>query len=162
VLRWCVRLGGAGVDAEDAAHDVMIRVLTRIETLRDPACFAPWLYGMTRRVLAWHRRRAWVRKWVPGLVRDDPDPGPGPGILAERSELTLRVAAVLDQLPDELREVLVLCELEEHSDDSAATLIGIPSGTVKSRLRRARQQFATVARRMELVSSEEAGLGWTP
>src|SRR5262245_16580346 len=68
VRRWCARLGGPTVDAEDAAHDVLLIVLLRIDSLERPACFERWLFGITRRVLARHRRRAWVRRWVPGPI----------------------------------------------------------------------------------------------
>lgn len=145
VLRWCSRLGGPYVDPEDAAHDILITVLTRMHTIRDPAAFPSWIFGVTRRTLAWHRRKAWVRRWVPGLAVELPSQDEAPeGVVASR-ELQRRVQALLEQLPAELREVLVLCDLEERPDEAVAELLGIPSGTVKSRLRRARQRFALIA-----------------
>jgi RNA polymerase sigma factor (sigma-70 family) len=146
VLRWCVRLGGPRVDAEDAAHDVLVTAMLRIDDLRDPAAIGAWLFGITRRTLAAHRRRAWARHWLPGWFADPVDPARGPLGEAEHGEVARRVAAVLAELPAELREVLVLCEVEERSDDEAAALIGIPTGTAKSRLRRARHAFAAKAR----------------
>ena len=145
VLRWCGRLGGPHVDPEDAAHDVLITVLTRMHTLRDPAAFPSWVYGITRRTLAWHRRKAWVKRWVPGLDPDVPSSEEAPEGLVASRELRQRVQALLEQLPAELREVLVLCDLEERPDEAVAALLGLPTGTVKSRLRRARQRFALIA-----------------
>ena len=52
VLRWCARLGGTKVDAEDAAHDAMMIVLRRLPDLRDPEAFPAWTYGILRRTIA--------------------------------------------------------------------------------------------------------------
>ncbi len=145
VLRWCARLGGPKVDAEDAAHDVMITVLTRMHTLRNPDDFPAWVFGVTRRTLAWHRRKAWIRRWVPGLEPEGVAPGAGPEQSVAASEIGRRVQEVLERMPAELREVLVLCELEERPDEAVAQILEIPVGTVKSRLRRARRQFALEA-----------------
>ncbi len=138
VLGWTVRIGGPRVDAEDAAHDVFLVVFDRLEGLRAPAAFPSWLYAITRRVVSAHRRRAWVRRWWPGEVPDHADQGAGPGRQTEQSQVAERVWAVLDQLPTHHREVLVLCDLEERADSEVAELLGLPKGTVKSRLRRAR------------------------
>lgn len=145
VLRWCGRLGGPRIDAEDAAHDVMVTVFTRMHTVRDPGAFPSWVFGVTRRTLAWHRRKAWVRRWVPGLEPTGVAPGEGPEGEASSRELGQRVQEGLEQLSSELREVLILCDLEDRTDDEVAVILGIPAGTVKSRLRRARRQFATIA-----------------
>lgn len=156
VLRWCCRLGGPRVDPEDAAHDVIERVLERLHTLREPRAFGTWLFHSTRHVVADHRRRAWVRRWVPGLLPERPDPTEGAMRRIERDETARRVQAALDALPADLREVLVLCELEERNGAEAAELLAVPLGTVKSRLRRARAAFAEEARRRGLAPDSEA------
>jgi RNA polymerase sigma-70 factor (ECF subfamily) len=150
VVRWCARLGGPRVDPEDAAHDVFIVVLRRLDKVYDEAHFSSWLFGVTRRVLAQHRRKAWVRRWVPGFVADPPDPKAGPARLVAVSETERSVQQVLEQLPEREREVLVLCLLEERSDREVAELLGIPHGTVKSRMRRARARFLEVAHEVGL------------
>ena len=139
VLRWCVRLGGPGVQAEDAAQDVFEIVLDRLVVLRSPDAYSAWLYGVTRRVLARHRRRAWLRRWVPGLDPEGPDPGGDPLRMAEATETARRVWAAMGTLQQPHREVLVLCDLEERADSEVAEMLGIPKATVKSRLRRARE-----------------------
>lgn len=161
VLRWCTRMGGPRVDPEDAAHDIMITVLTKHHTLRNPDDLPAWIFGITRRVLAWHRRKAWVRRWVPGATPEGEARGPGPESSASSNELGRRVQVVLETLPDDLRVVLVLCDLEERTDEQVANLLGIPSGTVKSRLRRARARFANAAEarglsRVSALPQEEA------
>lgn len=141
VLRWCIRLGGPGVNPEDAAHDTMEVVLDRLHTLAAPEAYPVWLYGCTRRVLARHRRTAWLRRWVPGLTVDVVDPGLDPFEGSARNEAARQVHAALARLSTEHREVLVLCDLEERSNTEAAEMLGIPANTVRSRLNRARARL---------------------
>ncbi len=155
VLRWCTCLGGPAVDPEDAAHDILLLALTRIDRLRDADAFPAWLFGMTRRVLADRRRSAWVRRWLPGPLAELVDPADGPARRHERDETSARVQEHLDRLPAALREVLVLCDVEERTGDEAAVLLGVPLGTVKSRLRTARARFAQIARADGLGPSGE-------
>jgi RNA polymerase sigma-70 factor (ECF subfamily) len=145
VLQWCRRLGGPTVDPDQAAQDVYIVVLQRIHTVERPGQLPSWLFAVTRRVLAQHRRKAWVRRWVPGLAPDGPDPRPGPSAAAGLSERARLVHALLAELPEELREVLVLCDVEERSDPEVADMLGLKVGTAKSRLRRARMRFRELA-----------------
>lgn len=76
VLPWVARLGGLGVDREEAAHDVLLTVLRRLDTLEGVDRIEPWTFGITRGVVAWHRRRAWVRRWTGRTPPDTPDPRP--------------------------------------------------------------------------------------
>ncbi len=138
VIAWCARLGGPSVNAEDAAQDVFELVLDRLDSLHEPEAFPSWLFGITRRVLAQHRRRAWLRKWVPGVPADGVDPKPDPQRESEGAQLSARVRRALASLPVHHREVLVLCDLEERADSEVATLLELPRNTVKSRLHRAR------------------------
>ncbi len=148
VLQWCTRLGGPRVDPEDAAHDVMIVVLTRLYTLTDPEMFGSWLFGITRRVLAGHRRRRWFESWVPGL--HSADPGPDPHDSAELSDLSRRVQVALEDLSPEHREILVLTDIEERSEREVSELLKLPIGTVRSRVHRSRKAFLVAAERHHL------------
>lgn len=156
VLAWCRRMGGPRVDAEDAAHDVLIIVMTRLDKLEQADRFGSWLYGITRRTLAAHRRRAWVRRWAAAVIpeaiaTDDPERD------ASGHETASAVQAVLELLPARQREVLVLCDVEDRTDAEVAALLDVPIGTVKSRLRLARSRFRTAAqRRGTLVTLIEA------
>jgi RNA polymerase sigma-70 factor (ECF subfamily) len=146
VLRWCTCLAGPTVEPEDAAHDVLLLALTRIDQLRVAEAFPAWIFGMTRRVLADRRRAAWVRRWLPWPLVEPADPADGPARRHERDEVAARVQGILDQLAAPHREVLVLCDVEERTGEEAAVLLGVPLGTVKSRLRVARARFETLAR----------------
>ncbi len=150
VLQWCTRLGGPRVDPEDAAHDVMVVVLTRLHTLADPELFGSWLFGITRRVLAGHRRRRWFESWIPGFHPDRSDPHADPHDNAERTEASRRVQAALEELSVEHREILVLADVEERTEREVAELLGLPIGTVRSRVYRARRSFLLAAERHQL------------
>jgi RNA polymerase sigma-70 factor (ECF subfamily) len=141
IYAWCARLGGARVDAEEAAHDVMMILVRRHTTIGHPHALPAWLFGTCRRVVANHRRRAWWQRWSPGVALErwvSPDRTDS---RSEERELADRVARALDLLGDEHREVLVLCYFEERSVTEAAEILGIPPGTVKSRLYYARGKF---------------------
>lgn len=151
VLQWCTRLGGPKVDAEDACHDVLIVLLDRLEKVQDEERLRSWLFGVTRRVLAQHRRKAWVRRWVPGLTVDTADPVAAPDRDAALSQTTARVRQVLEELPAAERECLVLFDLEERPESEVAEILDIPIGTARSRVRSAREKFRRIAKRYNLT-----------
>ena len=151
VVQWCARLGGPKVNAEDAAHDVMIVVITKLPLFDAPGRFGGWLYGVTRRVLARHRRLAWFRRWAPGVdVFDRADTVEGPAGLVEANQTADRVQQALEAVSADHREVLVLADVEERTESEIADLLQLPIGTVRSRTRRARDAFLQVAPRFGL------------
>ena len=152
---WCVRMGGPAVDPEEAAHDVIMTVLRRLPDLRPGSAIEPWAYGITRHVVRAHRRRAWVRRWVPDAVVEAVSGDPSPARRAEMNQTAAQVQRVLERLPEIHREVIVLCDVEERSRSEVAALIGIPEGTVKSRLRLAREQFRRQAEGLGYTFAEE-------
>ena len=129
----------------------MERALERLHTLRDPRALPGWLYQLTRRTVIDHRRQAWFRRWVPGASWEGPSYEHCPERAYGDADLARKVHAAIDRLPTELREVLVLCDVEERNAVEVAELVGVPLGTVKSRLRRAREYFAVEARRRGLT-----------
>jgi len=151
VLRWCARLGGPRVDPEEAAQDIWITVFRRLHTLREPRAFETWLFGTTRRVLAAHRRRVWWQRWVGGASWERADSRRQPDEVVASGQTAALVRRILDDLPIAQREVLVLCFIEERSATEAARLLGLPVGTVKSRLRLGRQRFSHRARQLGLA-----------
>jgi len=161
VITWSVRLCGLAADGEDSAHEAMIVMLRRLPELRDPAAFPYWLFGITRNVARNQRRKAWFRRWLPGVVPDRPDPAPSPALRLVTSQRARRVAELLDRLPEAQRVLLILCDLEGRTSAEAARLLGVPVGTVKSRLRLGRARFVKEAEAMdalaELTGSEVHG-----
>jgi len=163
ILGWCRRLGGGLLDPEDAAHDVFVVALARIGSFEGRSSLRTWLFGVTRRVLANHRRRVRVRQFRERLSYSGRlmarDRGPSPAENASLSERRMLVHRCLDSLSRKHREVLVLCSLEGRTGREAAQLLGIPEATVCSRLHYARAAFGEVARRRGLVAPGEGDGG---
>jgi RNA polymerase sigma-70 factor (ECF subfamily) len=144
VLRWVIRLGGPLLDPEDVAQDVFQLAYRKRASFRDGPV-VPWLYGLTRRVVANARRRARLRVMI-GLDRIPPPVHAGPGAdrQLELLERRRRVQDALETLSAKHREALVLVDLEERSAAEVAACLGISVGTVYSRLHHARKRFAAV------------------
>ncbi|MCA9495219.1 MAG: sigma-70 family RNA polymerase sigma factor [Myxococcales bacterium] len=140
VLAWCRRLGGPSIDADDAAQDALLTAMRRLHTLREPERAWAWMYGITSRTVAWHRRRSPWRRWTTWLL-EPASTRPGPDVDLATLEGAEAVERALQALPDAQREVAVLCWIEERSTAEAAQLLGVSQGTVKSRLRLARERL---------------------
>lgn len=81
---------------------------------------------------------------------DAPDRSPDPELRCELSERARRVQDAIDAMPPAEREVFVLCDVEGSTDEEAAWVLGVPVGTAKSRLRRARAHFAASAAALDV------------
>jgi RNA polymerase sigma-70 factor, ECF subfamily len=142
VCAWCARLGAP--DPEEAGLDVLFLLVRRRDRVDGPEHLPPWLFATCRKVTANQRKRAWWRRWLPGASVDSPVFG---DLGLEERDTARLVARALDQIDALHREVLVLCYFEDRSVDEAAELMGVPPGTVKSRLFHARRRFEDVYRR---------------
>lgn len=148
VIAWCKRLCGPRIDPDDVFQDVAEKVLTRMQTVREPDAFPGWLFQVVRSQANRHRRKAWMKRWIPGITTEGTDQGPSPERSSGLSEISRQVQQVLEELPDAQREVLVLCFIEERSHSEVAEMLDLPIGTVKSRMRLARERFAREAQRI--------------
>jgi len=145
VARWAERLGGAHVDAEEVVQEVFLTVSRRQGEFRGDAKLTTWLFRITRRVVANHRRASrrrglWAR--LSGRVSEVvAGAGPAPGDALEERQAIDRLQRVLDGLSERYRSVLVLFELEEMSTDEIARFMDRPPATIRVWLHRARAQF---------------------
>jgi RNA polymerase sigma-70 factor, ECF subfamily len=128
-------------DAEDAAQEALLRAYRQFGRLRERTRFRAWLVRITFR-LALDRARSAKRReqretlWaqpVPQLTTED---------LAASTEFQEYLAHALDELSPKLRLVLLLAAMDGHTLDEVSALLGLPIGTVKSRLFVARKQLA--------------------
>lgn len=135
VVAWAARLCGPGLDPEDIAHDALITAMRRLPTLRDRERLEAWLFGITRRTVAGHRRSAWMRRWVGAPDMPPADTSALPFETLRSKRRAEHVQRLLEKLPAKQREVLVLICVEDHTSVEAAEILGVPEGTVRSRLR---------------------------
>lgn len=144
VARFAARLGIAHDDVDDVVQEVFLTVhrLGGFEPGRASA--TSWLAEIAVRIVSTRRRSASRNRLVTDedVMRAAEAPGASPHDVAElRSELE-RVERALATLDVDRRAVFVLCEIEGQSCVDIAAGLGIPVGTVHSRLHLARKQFA--------------------
>lgn len=95
-----------------------------------------WLFGVARNVLAQYLRRAGRKEAAPGP--DTTDPWPAVDQRLDAAALAPALRRALAELPSEERELLLLISWEQLTPGEAAVAVGIPAGTARSRLHRAR------------------------
>jgi RNA polymerase sigma-70 factor, ECF subfamily len=126
-------------DAEDVAQDAFAKAHQKFRQLRDPERFKSWLVRTVWRTALDRRRgdrRRSMRETEHERVRQ---PSSTDAIMAEERAQMLWEA--IDALPEKLRSVVVLASIEGHDMEAVGRLLGIPEGTVKSRLFLARQRI---------------------
>ena len=151
VARWAVRLGGRSIDLEDAVQEVFMIASRRLADYRGEGEVSSWLYGITRKIVANHRRRQRWRFWRRATDKTADvvaSPGPGPDDELEHRQARVAFDRILHRLPEKYRSVLVLFELEGLSTREIAVLTGIKPATVKVHLHRARALFLEHQRRL--------------
>lgn len=145
VMRWATRLGGASVDADEIVQDVFMTVGRKLGSFRGTAKLETWLFRITARVAANHRRAARRRQiWTRvsrRITEELPATAPNPAESLEIDEIGQRFYRVLDGLSTRQREVLLLFELEGLGTEEIALLLGRPHATVRVWLHRARAKF---------------------
>jgi RNA polymerase sigma-70 factor, ECF subfamily len=132
VGRFLARLVGPSDRVEDLCQEVFLRVYEAGGRYRESGAFSTWLYRVALNVArdAGRRRR---REPVP-LDATEPAAGtPAPEAVCAGQELARLVARAVAELPDPLREVLVLRHYEDMNFEQIARLTGSPASTLKSR-----------------------------
>jgi RNA polymerase sigma-70 factor (ECF subfamily) len=142
VWRTLRRLGVPTDLLDDATQDVFIIASRKLDSI-EAGVERSFLYGTALRVAANLRRSCQARRCDP-LDEHTNLPwqnAPDTEQLVHRKQLRELLDQILDKMPDDLREVFVLFELEKLTRSELADLLGLPAGTIASRLRRARELF---------------------
>lgn len=150
VFNLALRLVGNPTDAEDLAQDALIRALKALPGFRGESSQSTWVYRITvntwkNRVRSEKRRSFWKTLPLHLLFGEDgseekvpPAEEPSPDAGLETEETARTVQKALLELDEDSRAVVILREIEGLSYDQIAESLGLPEGTVKSRLSRAR------------------------
>ncbi len=146
VFRFVLRRVGDPDTAEDLTQDTFVEVVAKLDSYRGASRFSTWVIGIAFNLLRNHMTRRPERRHrmdseaaLDGLS----DPGAGPHEQARARAFAGAVQAALDQLPDDAREALRLVALDGLDYQEAARILGVPLGTMKTRVFRARRALRT-------------------
>jgi RNA polymerase sigma-70 factor (ECF subfamily) len=152
----CRRIAGSSRDADDATQEAMISIVRGLARFDGRAQFSTWAYRIATNAALDELRR---RKRRPGLhVVGDDGVAPEPvDPLADRQVTAvadrMAIDAALDELPEEFRTAVVLRDVADLDYAEIAEALGVPVGTVKSRIARGRNQLTV------LLGNREPGTG---
>ncbi len=162
VTRWASCLGGVDCDVEDVVQEVFLVVSRRLASVRDKGAFASWLFQITRKIVANHRRRLrWRQLWTghDKELERIPWDGSDPAAELERRRMVTLLQLAIDRLPDKYRTVFVLYEIEGLSTQAIASLCQRNMSTVRVQLARARERFLAAYQRLVRREVGRAGIG---
>jgi len=156
----CYRFTGSATDAEDLTQDVFLKIYSNLASFDiGKGSLQVWITTMTRNLLVDNFRRTKNQR-VTGSLDDGWDQteelkpvdrltshGPSPHELAAKKELEKMVQNALSHVSVELREAVILRDLQDMDYKEIAQVLGIPEGTVKSRISRGRAELARLLER---------------
>jgi RNA polymerase sigma-70 factor (ECF subfamily) len=149
----CLRMVGNREDAAELTQDVMVKVVQHLDSFTGAAALSTWMIRIAMNLSISHLRKRKLRQAhslesappgsgdpTPQTLRQRLQDGrePGPAQSVEQNELIERLYECLDRVEEDLRAVLVLRDIDQMDYQQMAEVLGIPVGTVKSRLFRAR------------------------
>jgi RNA polymerase sigma-70 factor (ECF subfamily) len=148
-------------EAEDLTQDIFLKIFKALHSFDRRANFQTWIISIARNLCIDHYRS--VRKERETIARevDAGDLSPAssdasPLLQLEQSDLRELLRRALDQLPETLKTAVVLRDLHELSYQEIADRLGLPEGTVKSRINRGRLELARQIRRVSGSASASA------
>src|ERR1700678_3233959 len=155
----CFRFTGSGSEAQDLTQEVFLRVFRTLKTFRSTeGSFATWLARVTRNLLIDHYRRTRQERVTDSIEGQLPmieeagasaSPRPDQGVAGREASEILQ--ATLQKLSPDLREAVILRDLQEMEYREIAEVLRIPEGTVKSRINRGRAALARHLRKQKLT-----------
>lgn len=159
----CYRFTGSGTDAEDLTQDVFLKLYKNLSSFdTQKGSFQTWITTLARNLLVDHFRRTRLDRASDSLDisldGEDGSPTMGDRLADNRPsqeqhvaglELKASIQSALKQLSPELREAVILRDLEDMDYKEIAQVLRIPEGTVKSRISRGRGELARLLQRIE-------------
>lgn len=154
----CYRFTGRTDEAEDLTQEIFVKVYQTLRTF-DAAqgAFSTWLNRVARNHLVDHYRRTRKDRITSSLedeletLEEKPSAEAEPAGQVESRERKEVLQRALDRLSPDLREAVVLRDLHDLDYQEIAQVLGVPEGTVKSRINRGRLELARVLKRMDVM-----------
>lgn len=140
------RLGARQPYLEDLFQEVFVVVHRRLDSFEERSRLTTWLFGICVRVVAAYRRRAYVRFERPTEESHGGEPSTActPDTDLARKQALARLDEVLNAMDLQKRAILLMAVVEEMPSEEIATILGIPVGTVYSRVHHARKEFQRI------------------
>jgi RNA polymerase sigma-70 factor (ECF subfamily) len=157
----CYRFAGSGDDAQDLTQEVFIKMYRTLNSYDvDRGAFMTWVTTVTRNLLVDHFRKTKQERLTDSLDTTSSghedamplsdqiqDRGPSPDSRVQSREAKETVHQALQKLSPELREAVILRDLQDMDYREIATVLKVPEGTVKSRINRGRAELARLLQR---------------
>jgi RNA polymerase sigma-70 factor (ECF subfamily) len=150
----CYRFTGRDSEAQDLTQDVFLRVYRALGSFRaSEGAFTTWLTRLTRNLLIDHYRRTRNERVTDSIEEQLPRVEEGfvtvarPDSALAGKEASQLLQGALNKLSPELRETIIMRDLQEMEYREIATVLEIPEGTVKSRLNRGRAELARLLKK---------------
>ena len=143
------RYGTRAEEIEDLVSEVFFKVFQNLHRYRPENPFSTWLYRLAANHVVDHGRKSRREPGRAEMPRELVDPSLDAGDRVEISERAERVRSALQEVPARYREVLFLVYVEGFKVEETARTLGLPQGTIKSRLLRGRQKLKRILLRRE-------------
>lgn len=158
IYNLCYRFTSRTGDAEDLTQEIFIKIFQSLQTY-DVAqgTFITWLSRVARNHLVDHYRRTRQDRLTSSIeeeptgLEDKPSTSEHPLAQVESRERREMLQAALERLSPDMREAVILRDFQDLDYDEIAQVLGVPQGTVKSRINRGRLELARVLKRIEGV-----------
>lgn len=154
------RLVGNPEDAADVVQEAFLSAYQSLGSFKGDAQFFTWLYRIAVNAAITHRRKQRgglqaikTSDSAPGIEPLDPAPASRPGHHLEMEEDERRVHEALQRLSSEHRAVLIMKDMEDMKYEEMAEVLGVPVGTIRSRLHRARLEIKEILEREDRSAS---------
>lgn len=158
IIGYAARMLNDATEAEDVAQETFIKAYRSLATFRGESSFSTWLYRIATNLCIDRVRK--IKRSPKSAYsldesldpeedkggRDVPDTTFEPSVAIEREEIRQRVRETVAEMPEKLRSVIVMCDIQGMSYEDIAAALDVPLGTVKSRLFHAR---ADLGRRLK-------------
>jgi RNA polymerase sigma-70 factor (ECF subfamily) len=146
VYHLCLRTTRDAEDARDCTQEAFFKAFRGLRTFKPGSKFSTWIFS-----IAYHAccdRLGTRKRFAERELPDRADPAPGPAAVAEALDDAHALRAAIDALPEKYRAVVTLYHLQGRQYDEIARVLGLPMGTVKTHLFRAKDLLrkALVAR----------------
>lgn len=163
LFRFALHLTGSMEKSEDLVQEALLRAFQYRHSYDPSRSFENWVYAILLNVYRQQCKKDRILRLVLPWKASEEDEeervwdsleweGDGPEKVVLKKQILRDLYAVIDKLPLKMKEVIVLCDMMDHSYEEASEILGCPIGTVRSRLHRARKQ---VKEMLEEIYGEE-------